>query len=317
AAAPELRRVQLGQRNNAGFTVQVVGFSTSREISSLQISLTAGAEVDRPLMVLALKGLFDAAEAATSAVDHLVRLYDGQQIAEIDPETFFNFMGHRPSVSLDSNGDRLISWPTTRGYAVRTGGDTSDLVVVSGVEPHLRWRTFTDALVELAHATNTVMVITIGAMAGMAPHTRTLGVVGSAANPAVADRLGLSRPSYQGPTGLVGALHDRLDAEGMPVVSLRVSVPHYVPGPPNAEATRSLLSRFELVTGVTTNHADLDEQASDWRRRIDAAVADDDELSSYVRHLEEQLDQAEVMPSGDDIAAELEAFLRDERDDGA
>ena len=196
-----------------------------------------------------------------------------------------------------------------------TDGDTRDLVLVSGVEPHLRWRTFADTLLELANATGTEMVITLGAMVGMAPHTRPLGVVGSAANASIADRLGLGRPSYQGPTGVVGALHDRLDSEGMPVVSLRVSVPHYVPGPPNPEATRSLLSRFELVTGVRTDHNELNAAATDWRERIDRAVENDDELAEYVSQLEQQVDESEVMPSGDDLAAELEAFLRDQHDD--
>lgn len=279
-----------------------------------ELSWTSEVALDRPLMVLALQGLFDAAGAATAAIAHLVDVYDAEPFAEIDPETFFNFLRQRPSVELDTNGDRTIHWPVTRAHAARTPEGTRDLVLVSGVEPHLRWRTFANMLLELARSTNSEMVITIGAMAGMAPHTRALGVVGSAANPAVADRLGLSRPSYQGPTGLIGVLHDCLDAASMPVVSLRVSVPHYVSGSPNAEATRSLLSRFELVTGVHTNHDALDEEAADWRRRINTTVANDDELSAYVQHLEKQIDEAEIMPSGDDLAAELEAFLRDQRD---
>lgn len=279
-----------------------------------ELSWTSEVTLDRPLMVLALQGLFDAAGAATGAIEHLADVYDAEPFAEIDPETFFNFLRQRPSVKLDTNGDRTIHWPVTRAHAARTPDGTRDLVLVSGVEPHLRWRTFANTLLELARTTNTEMVITLGAMAGMAPHTRTLGVVGSAANSAIADRLGLRRPSYQGPTGLVGVLHDCLDAASIPVVSLRVSVPHYVSGSPNAEATRSLLSRFELVTGVHTNHAALDEEAADWRRRIETTVADDAELSAYVRHLEKQIDEAEIMPSGDDLAAELEAFLRDQRD---
>ena len=157
------------------------------------------------------------------------------------------------------------------------------------------------------------MVITIGAMAGMAPHTRPLGVVGSAANPSIADRLGLGKPSYEGPTGLVGVLHDHLDKEGIPIISLRVSVPHYVPGPPNPEATRSLLSRLELVTGVETYHAELNKAAEDWRTRIHTAVTNDAEMSTYVEELEKRVDESEIMPSGDDLAAELEAFLRDKR----
>lgn len=272
-------------------------------------------ELDRPLMVVALSGLFDAAEAATSAIDRMARLYDAETIAEIDPETFFNFMEQRPEVRLDTDNERVIHWPVTTCKAARTGEGHHDLVLVSGVEPHLRWRTFADTLLELAQGTGTEMVITVGAMVGMAPHTRPLGVVGSAANNRVAERLGLGKPSYEGPTGVVGAIHDLLDNAGMPVVSLRVSVPHYVPGPPNAEATRSLLARFELVTGVPTDHNELDEPALDWRNRIDAAVEADDELTEYVRQLEEQVDESEVMPSGDDLAAELEAFLRDQRDD--
>ncbi len=272
-------------------------------------------DLDRPLLVVALKGLFDAAEAATTAIDRLVRTYGAEHIADIDPETFFNFQEERPTVSLDTDGQRVISWPESRCFAASTPDGTRDLVLVSGVEPHMRWRTFADTLLDLARTTGAEMVITLGAMVGMAPHTRPLGVVGSAANPAVADRLGLGRPSYQGPTGLVGALHDRLDNEGMPVVSLRVSVPHYVPGPPNPEATRSLLARFELVTGVATDHSELDEPALDWRRRIDAAVENDEELREYVSQLETQVDESEAMPTGDDLAAELEAFLRDQRDD--
>jgi proteasome assembly chaperone (PAC2) family protein len=272
-------------------------------------------DLDRPLLVVALKGLFDAAEAATNAIDRLVRTYEADHVADIDPETFFNFQEERPTVSLDTDGQRVISWPESRCYAASTSGTGRDLVLVSGVEPHMRWRTFADTLLDLARTTGAEMVITLGAMVGMAPHTRPLGVVGSAANPAVADRLGLGRPSYQGPTGLIGVLHDRLDNEGMPVVSLRVSVPHYVPGPPNPEATRSLLARFELVTGVATDHAELDEPALDWRRRIDTAVENDEELREYVSQLETQVDESEVMPTGDDLAAELEAFLRDQRDE--
>jgi proteasome assembly chaperone (PAC2) family protein len=272
-------------------------------------------DLNKPLLVVALKGLFDAAEGATTAIERLVRSHNATHIADIDPETFFNFQEERPIVSLDTNGERIITWPEARCYAASTDGEGRDLVLVSGVEPHMRWRTFADTLLELAKSTGAEMVITLGAMVGMAPHTRPLGVVGSAADTAVADRLGLGRPSYQGPTGLVGVLHDRLDNEGMPVVSLRVSVPHYVPGPPNPEATRSLLARFELVTGVNTGHSELDEPALDWRRRIDAAVANDDELRDYVLQLEEQVDESEVLPTGDDLAAELEAFLRDQHDD--
>lgn len=268
----------------------------------------------RPILVVALRGLFDAAESATTALDRLVAANDADHLADIDPETFFNFAEERPSVRLDADGKRMIEWPTNRVHGLAFPDAPHDLVVVSGIEPHLRWKTFANALIEVAEATGAEMVITVGAMVGMAPHTRPLGVVGSAANVAIADRLGLGRPSYEGPTGLVGVLHDQMDRAGIPVVSLRVSVPHYVPGPPNAEATRSLLARLELITGVPTDHAALDGPALEWRERIDTAVANDPELREYVHQLEAQVDEGEILPSGDDLAAELEAFLRDQRD---
>ena len=269
-------------------------------------------ELNRPFLVIALKGLFDAAEAATAGVDLLIAKYDAALIAEIDPESFFNFQEERPMVRLGDNG-REIEWPSNKIWGANCGSESHDLILLSGIEPHLRWKTFSESLTEIARLMDVEMVITIGAMAGMAPHTRPLGVVGSAANPSIADRLGLGKPSYEGPTGLVGVLHDHLDKEGIPIISLRVSVPHYVPGPPNPEATRSLLSRLELVTGIETYHAELNKAAEDWRKRIHTAVINDSEMSTYVEELEKRVDESEIMPSGDDLAAELEAFLRDKR----
>ena len=244
----------------------------------------------------------------------MIDSYDANPLAHIDPEIFFNFQEERPVVRLNK-GEREIVWPTNSIWGATCPNENHDLVLLSGVEPHLRWRTFADSLIEVARSTNAEMVITLGAMAGMAPHTRPLGVVGSAADPATADRLGLGRPTYEGPTGLVGALHDELDKAGIPVISLRVSVPHYVPNPPNPEASRSLLSRLELVTGVTTFHGELDQDANDWRERIDLAVSNDGEMTSYVQQLEQRVDESEILPTGDDLAAELEAFLRDRREE--
>ena len=268
----------------------------------------------RPILIIALKGLFDAAEAATAGVDLLIAKHNAFPIAEIDPESFFNFQEERPFVRLGEEG-REIEWPSNQIWGAECEDSQHDLLLLSGIEPHLKWRTFSETLREVAQEMNVEMVITIGAMAGMAPHTRTLGVVGSASDPIIADRLGLGRPTYEGPSGLVGVLHDYLDKEGIPIISLRVSVPHYVPGPPNPEATRSLLSRLELVTGVETFHADLEKAANEWRDRILAAVTNDPEMASYVEQLEQRVDESEILPSGDDLAAELEAFLRDKRAD--
>ena len=273
--------------------------------------LAAG--LDRPILVVAFRGLFDAAGSATSAVEWLAERLDSVQVGDVDPETFFDFTQERPVVEFDDHDVRWIRWATNRVLAVRTAEGQRDLVLVSGVEPHLRWRTFTEALLEAATRSGSRMVVTLGSMSGMSPHTRPPAVTGSSTNRDLADRLGLDRPSYQGPTGVVGVLHDTLDRAGVPVISLRVSVPYYLPDSPNPKATRSLLRRFEQVSGIDTAHADLDGPAAEWQSRVDQAVAGADEVRAHVRRLESQVDQSEdLMPRGDDLAAELEAFLREQ-----
>lgn len=268
---------------------------------------------DAPIMVMALEGLFDIADAATNAVDHLSSISTTSlRVATIDPEVFFDFTQQRPTVSLDATGTRSLSWPANEAHELMLDGGVSSVLALSGIEPHLRWRTFAEAIGEIAQRSGARLVVTLGAMAGLAPHTRALGVVGSASDPLLATRLGLGRPSYQGPTGLVGALHVHLHELGLAVISLRVSVPHYVTQAPNAEATRSLLARLELVTGIQTNHASFNDAAVEWRSKVDAAVASDDEMRHYVTQLEAQVDNSDdLLPSGDELAAELQAWLRD------
>lgn len=274
----------------------------------------ATTSADAPILVMALEGLFDIAGAATDAVDHLGdRATDRVKIASIDPEVFFDFTQQRPIVSIDTEGTRTLTWPENDAYELTLEGSVSSVVTISGVEPHLRWRTFSEAIGEIARQSGAQLVVTLGAMAGQAPHTRALGVVGSASDPALAERLGLGKPSYQGPTGLVGALHVHLHELGLAVISLRVSVPHYVTQAPNPEATRSLLARLELVTGITTGHESFTADAAEWRAKVDAAVASDDEMRNYVARLETLIDNsADLIPSGDELAAQLQAWLREQ-----
>ena len=269
---------------------------------------------EAPILVMALEGLFDIAGAATDAVDHLSSQAASRvKVASIDPEVFFDFTQQRPTVALDDSGLRSLSWPANDAYELTLDGDVSSVLAISGIEPHLRWRTFAEAVGEIAAKSGARLVVTLGAMAGLAPHTRALGVVGSASDHALAERLGLGRPSYQGPTGLVGALHVHLHEAGLGVISLRVSVPHYVTQSPNAEATRSLLARLELVTGIRTSHASFNDAAVLWRAKVDEAVASDDDMTRYVAELESQIDNAtDLLPSGDELAAELQAWLRDQ-----
>ncbi|MBR12451.1 MAG: carboxylate--amine ligase [Acidimicrobiaceae bacterium] len=270
-------------------------------------------QLDRPVLIVAFRGLFDAAGSATSAVEWLSERLDGDEVGDVDPETFYDFTQQRPVVEFDTAGERRIRWAENRVLAVRTPKGQRDLVLLSGVEPHLRWRTFSEALLEAADRTGSRLVATLGSMSGMSPHTRPPVVTASCANREMADRLGLDGPSYTGPTGVVGVLHDTLDRAGVPIISLRVSVPYYLPDSPNPKATRSLLRRLEQVTGIETSFTDLDGPAAEWQARVDEAVAHNDEVRSHVLRLEEQADQSEaLLPRGDDLAAELEAFLRDQ-----
>ena len=267
----------------------------------------------RPVLVVAFKGLFDASGSATSALEWLMEKSESEDIGEIDSETFFDFTQERPLISFDKNGERTLTWPKNKIVTIKTNGNERDLLAISGIEPHLRWRTFSKLLIEIVNKSNAESVLTLGSMVGMTPHSRPLTVTGSSTNPELAERLHLEKPSYQGPTGIVGVLHDALDRSKIPVISLRVSVPHYVPDSPNPKATRALLRRFEQVTGVTTEYEELDGPAADWQKQVDSAVASDDEITAYVTRLETAIDEDEnLLPSGDDLAAEFEAFLREQ-----
>lgn len=270
-------------------------------------------DLRRPMLLAAFEGIFDAAESATSALKWICDRSNASPIAEIDPEMFFNFQETRPMARLAPDGTRVIDWPKTEIRAARTDS-TRDFVVMTGIEPHLRWSGFADYVVEVARRSGCEMVVTVGALVAMVPHTSPFSVTGSAQHPELVRRLNLSPPTYEGPTSLAGVINERLEQANVPVIALRVAVPHYVPGPPNPKATQALLRRLQHATGVSTAYEELDRDVVDWSARVDQAVASDDESKEYVERLERQVDSdEESLPSGDDLAAELEAFLRDQR----
>ncbi len=266
----------------------------------------------RPILLAAFRGMFDAGGAATGALDFLVdHVPISERLAVLSSEGFVNFQEARPLVAYDDAGERRIEWPDTVLWRCSTGGPR-DLLVMVGEEPNMRWRTFADLVGEVVRRTGAEMVITVGAYVTMVPHTRPMPVNGSTASGDLASRLNLEAPSYQGPTGVVGVLAEYFDSEGIPNASLRVGVPHYVPSPPSPKATRALLRRIQQLTGLHTGYEELDQDVNDWLARVDEAVHSDDDNLQYVRRLEEQVDSdEETLPSGDDLAAELEAFLRD------
>jgi hypothetical protein len=275
------------------------------------------APLHRPIMVLALRGLFDVAEVATDAVDILAADRVAPIVASIDPDPFFDFTQERPMVELDQAEIRRIRWPDNEFRVARFPGMAHDLVLLSGVEPHLRYATFADCILEVATALQCEVVVTLGAAPEAVPHSRPPLVVGSSTNEGLVRALGLSRPQYQGVTGLVGVLQTRLDQRELPAVSLRVGVPHYLGNAKHPQSSAALLRHLEHVLSVPTGHAGLDEDAMRWRSLHDEAVAEDEHATAYVAMLERDYDRRieATMPTGDDLAAEFERFLREQRDD--
>lgn len=268
-----------------------------------------------PILLLAFEGWFDAGRCATASVRWIADRTSSEHLADIDPEEFFDFQERRPEVRFDDDGQRVITWPENRVYSAHASPE-QDLILLAGVEPRLKWRTFTEGVIEIVRDTATELVITLGAMVGSVPHTRPSVVNGSATNAELAERLGLDRPSYQGPTGIIGALHDALDRADLPVMSLRVAVPHYVSGPSNPKGQQALLRKLEQVSGLDVGSSDLDAAVLEWEERVSGAVGADDDVLSYVKRLEEEADHdaSKNLPTGDDLAAEFQRFPR--RNDG-
>jgi predicted ATP-grasp superfamily ATP-dependent carboligase len=266
-----------------------------------------------PVLLVGLTGWFDVAGVATAALAHLVG-ETAITIGEIDPDPFYDFTQERPMVEMADGDVRRVTWPSNAFRVVRTGA-AHDLVVLSGVEPHLAWRTYAGCALQVIEAVGCEAVVTVGATADAIPHTRMPLVVGSTASPELARRLGLSAPTYQGITGLVGVLHAELERVGIPTISLRVGVPHYLAHSEHPLAVTALIRHLSHVLGVPLA-LDLTEETERWTALQDEAVAEDEQLRAYVRMLEVEYDRrAEAtMASADDIAAQFEDFLKNQRE---
>ncbi len=281
-----------------------------------QVSWQDRPTLRRPVMVAAFEGWNDAADAASGAVTWLRARWRARKVASIEPEEFFDFQVSRPQVSLVDGVTRQITWPANDVFCAHVEEVGRDVVLVAGVEPNLRWKTFCDTVLGVARDTGCEMVVTLGALLADVPHTRPIRLTGTAADPELIDRLGLSHSRYEGPTGIVGVLHDACRGAGVPSVSLWAPVPHYVASPPNPKATRALIERLAEVIDVPVGVGDLAEAEAAWEDRVNELVASDPDVSAYVRQLEErdddQIDEGDL-PSGETLAAELERFLRDQR----
>ena len=284
-----------------------------------ELRLVERPALTRPVLIAAFKGWNDGGQAATLAAAYLARSWQAERFADIDPEGFVDFQAVRPTVTLDEGLTRHIEWPENAFFHARVPGTERDAVILLGVEPNYRWRAFTDVVSGLATDLGVELVVTLGALLADVPHTRPAPVTGAATDPQLVEELGLQLSRYEGPTGIVGVLHDACKRHEIRSVSLWSAVPHYVSLVPSPRAAKALCVRLGTLLGATIDVAELAEAEEAYASQVSEAVAADAETTAYVEELEHRADTIELftdegeLPSGDALAAELTRFLR-ERD---
>ncbi len=271
-----------------------------------------------PVLISAFRGWNDGGQGASLAGGYLAKTWEAARFAEIEPEGFFDFQATRPHVSLIEGQTRRIDWPDNAFYHASIPGLERDAVLLLGIEPNLRWRTFTGLVTGLAQELGVELVITLGSLLADVPHTRASPVTGGATDPDLIERLGLQRSRYEGPTGIVGVLHDACHRAELPSISLWAAVPHYVSLAPSPRAALALCQRLGEILDTEIDTAELEEASERYSEQVSEAVASDEETAAYVAELEQRadvLEDEENLPSGDSLAAELTRFLR-ERESG-
>jgi predicted ATP-grasp superfamily ATP-dependent carboligase len=275
-------------------------------------------DLERPVLIAAFRGWNDGGQGASLAGAYLARAWAAQPFASIDAESFYDFQATRPMVSLVDGMTRQIDWPENSFLHAPMPGAGRDAILLLGVEPNLRWRTFSSIVADFASSFGTELVITLGSLLADVPHTRLAPVTGSATDPELIERFGLQASRYEGPTGIVGVLHDACGKAGLTSASLWAAVPHYVSLTPSPRAAKALVDRLANILGADVDTRELDQAADAYAEQVSEAVQADAETAAYVEELEHRVDQlAEEadLPSGDALAAELTRFLR-ERENG-
>jgi proteasome assembly chaperone (PAC2) family protein len=271
-----------------------------------------------PVMVIAFSGWNDAGEAATGAVSHLLSSWTDpstdvvpELIADVDPEDFYDFQVNRPMVEVDDSSIRSLTWPGTQVFGLRTPDLKHDFVVVRGVEPSMKWKTFAADILDLADDLEVDMVITLGSMLADTPHTRPITVSGSGAHPEISRRLGVEISKYEGPTGILGVLQDACVRRGIDAISLWAAIPHYASSSPSPKATLALVNALEDFLEVSLPLGDLPDESASWEEEVTEMAKEDSDVAEYVKALEESKDSSDLPEAtGESIARELERFLR-------
>jgi proteasome assembly chaperone (PAC2) family protein len=285
---------------------------------------TMPGEPRRPIVIMAFSGWNDAAEAATTAARYLATSFHAEKFAEIEPEEFYHFGLSRPYVRFKagSETEREIVWPATEFSFARSADLARDLVVGVAIEPHLRWKTYCQAVLELARRCEATLVLTLGGLLAEVPHTRPVRLVGSASDPELAARLGLRPSRYEGPTGIVGVLNTLCREQGLATASLWANVPHYISGIENPKAALALVRRVLTLLGARLDLTDLDEAVRQFEQNLTEIVAQNAKIAGYIAKLESRDSEEEAadaaspssdLPPASELVAEIEQFLRQQR----
>ncbi len=279
-----------------------------------------------PIVIMAFTGWSDTGTVTTDVAEHLVEAYGAERFLDVDPEEYYVFSDTRPTVSIGDDGIRELTWPKNEAFAAKLPDAAHDIVIVSGVEPNLKWKSFAVQLSDVLAALEPSLVCTLVARQAATPHTRPIPVSGSSADPVLAAKFGLGRSMYQGPTGILGVLHDELRKREVPLISLAAGIPHYLNVEENPAATAALLRALEPVIGLMPPLGDLEEETERFLARVEEASRGDDQIVQYVRTLEEHYgedmeedeedDQGAELPSADELLKDVEDFLRGSGDSG-
>jgi proteasome assembly chaperone (PAC2) family protein len=274
-------------------------------------------ELRDPVLVAAFRGWNDAGDAASFAASHMAESWSAEKLASIDPEDFYDFQAVRPEVHLEDGITRRITWPANEFWGARREGEPHDVVFLIGTEPNTHWRAFARLVAGMAEKYGVRLVISLGALLADVPHSRPVQITGTAADLDLVERLGLRRSRYEGPTGIVGVLHDTFAAAGIDSASLWAAVPHYLAVTPNPKAALALVEKASELVGAGIDTSDLKRASTAYEDQVAKVVASDEDIQAYVRLLEERSDEVAVdeidpakLPSGDALAAELERYLR-------
>ncbi len=287
------------------------------------------ANLQNPVMLFAFTGWADAAESATHALRYLVRHLGGTRFAEVDPEEFYNFTRVRPKTKFDDQGERYIKWPANEYFVIKGEDGADDVIVFVGIEPNLKWRTFTQSLADVVAGLGVTRVVHVGALLDAVPHTRDPRITGTATSPELRTMLKgieIRRSRYTGPTGITGVLLDQLRQSKIPTISLWGHAPHYLQVSPNPKVSLWLVNGIERLLNVQVDVQPLRSQGLNFERRVEQALEDEPEVVAYVQKLEEQWDSnggsdgadaqpddSSDMPDPDQAVQGIEEFLRLER----